>query len=176
MTSNLAHQHYKVPLHRRAAAFAIDFALIWLLSSIISGGWLGQSLFFLLLWLGMRVFLVVRNKGQSIGRYALDMRIWDTRWQRTPRIEDLVKRETLLGVCAALALQGLEGITSQNATVLLLLMPLVLDGLVALTDMNRYQRAFHDQIGNTIIIGTNRGYSLDIKLRLLLDKVKDNLR
>lgn len=124
----------------------------------------------------MRVFLAVRNQGQSLGRWALDMKVIDTRLFRTPTIQELVKREGLLGIGAALAAIALTGLTSRNAAVLLLILPLVLDCSVAFGDTERYQQAFHDRFAQTIIVGTRRGYSLDIKLKKLLDKVQRDVR
>lgn len=176
MNSDLVPLPPKVPIERRAGALAIDALIVTLLSSLISRNFLVQIIFFLLFWLGMRVFLPLRNQGQSLGRWALDMKVVDTRFNRTPGLQELVKREGLLGFCAALASIALTGLTSQNAAVLLLLLPLAGDGSAALADTERYQQAFHDRLAGTIIVGTRRGYSLDIKLKKLLDQVQRTVR
>jgi hypothetical protein len=59
---------------------------------------------------------------------------------------------------------------------LLLMLPLAIDCSVAFTDAERFPQAFHDRLGRTIVIGTKRGYSLDIKVRRLLDQVQTNVR
>jgi hypothetical protein len=104
------------------------------------------------------------------------MKIADTRFQRTPGVQELCKREALLGICAGLAFAGIAGLTSTNAAVLLLMLPLAIDCSVALTSAERFPQAFHDRIGGTIVVGTRRGYSLDIKVRRLLDQVQSNVR
>ena len=104
------------------------------------------------------------------------MRVVDTRFNRTPGFQELCKREGLLGIFTAIAILGLKAITSGNASILILLVPLGGDAIVAIGDTGRYRQTFHDRIGDTIIIGTPRGYSLDIKVRKLLDQVQRNVR
>ena len=176
MSSALVPLPPKVPPDRRAAAFAIDTLVVWLPSLILGGNWLIQTLLFLLLWIVLRVFLTAKNQGQSLGHWALDMRVVDTLLNRTPGIQELCKREALLGTCTALATVGLGSITNTNAAVLLLMLPLALDGGVALADTQRYRQAFHDRIARTIVVGTRRGYSLDLKLKKLLDQLQQNMR
>ncbi|NEQ40382.1 MAG: RDD family protein [Okeania sp. SIO3I5] len=176
MSDDLIPQPPKAPLSRRAAAFSIDAGVIWFLCAIISYDWFTFTLFFVILWTGIRVFMVYKNQGQSIGHFALDMKVLDTRYQRTPDILELSKREGILALAGALAMLGVSNLTSGNAAVLLLIMPLFLDFTVALVDIERYQQAFHDRISKTIVVGTMRGYSLDIKLKWLLDEAKRYMR
>ncbi|MGB7056773.1 MAG: RDD family protein, partial [Geitlerinemataceae cyanobacterium] len=89
----------KIPLGRRGWAFGIDFAAAWLLSSLVGG----NSIVFLLAWLGLRVILPIRNYGQSVGRYALDIKLIDDRFHKTPGFVELVKREGITGFGAMLA-------------------------------------------------------------------------
>lgn len=176
MSSALVPLPPKVPPNRRVAAFAIDAVVVWLPSSLLGNNWLVQTLLFILLWLLLRVFLRAKNQGQSLGHWALDMRVVDTLWNRTPGIQELCKREALLGICTAFATAGLGNITHTNAAVILLMLPLALDGGVALADNQRYRQAFHDRIARTIVVGTRRGYSLDLKLKKLLDQLQRNMR
>ncbi|MGE5656293.1 MAG: RDD family protein [Actinomycetota bacterium] len=176
MSSDLVPLLPKVPPERRAAAFAIDAVAVGFPSLLLGGNWFVEIIFFVLLWLILRVFLTTKNQGQSLGRWALDMRVVDTVFNRTPGVQELCKREALLGICTALAVIGLGGITSTNAAVLLLMLPLALDGGVALADSQRYPQAFHDRLARTIVVGTSRGYSLDIKLKKLLDQLQRNVR
>jgi uncharacterized RDD family membrane protein YckC len=158
------------------AAFCIDTGVIWLLSALLSNNWFLGTLVFLLFWLAMRVFLVAKNQGQSLGRWALNVKVMDARYQRTPGILELFKREGMLALAAILAVRGVTGLTSGNAAVLLLFLPLFLDWVVALVDTDRYQQAFHDQVSKTLVIGAMRGYSLDLKARWLIDKTRKYMR
>ncbi|MEG3849381.1 RDD family protein [Microcoleus sp. herbarium19] len=176
MSSNLVPLLPKVSIARRAGAFCIDGIAVWLPSLLLGANPIAQTVFFVLLWLIMRVAIVRKNKGQSLGRWALDMKIVDPRLDRTPGVQELCKREALLGICAALAFAGIGGLTSTNAGVVLLMLPLAIDCCVAFTDTARFPQAFHDRIGGTIVVGTRRGYSLDIKVRRLLDQVQSNVR
>ncbi|MCC3527205.1 MAG: RDD family protein [Microcoleus sp. PH2017_22_RUC_O_B] len=176
MSSDLVPLLPKVSLERRAGAFCIDAIAVWIPSLLLGTNPIAQTILFVLLWLIMRVATVRKNQGQSLGRWALDMKIADTRLQRMPGVQELCKREALLGFCAALAFAGVGGLTSTNAGVLLLMLPLAIDCSVAFTDTARFPQAFHDRLGRTIVIGTKRGYSLDIKVRRLLDQVQTNVR
>lgn len=176
MSSEIITQWPRAPLARRVAAFCIDTGVIWLLSSLLINNWFLSTLLFLVFWLTMRVLLVAKNKGQSLGRWALNMKVIDPRYQRTPGILELSKREGMLVVAAVLAIQGIKGLTSGNAAVLLLFLPLFLDWVVALVDTERYQQAFHDQVSKTLVIGAIRGYSLDLKVGWLIDKAAGYMR
>ena len=176
MSENIIPQLPKAPLSRRVAAFSIDAGLVWFLSAIISNNWFTFILFFMMLWIVTRVLVAHKNQGQSIGHFALDMKVLDTRYQRTPGILELSKREGILAFAGSLAMLGAANLTSGNAAVLLLIMPLFLDFTVAIVDIERYQQAFHDRVSQTIVVGTMRGYSLDIKLRWLVDEAKRYMR
>ena len=172
MSHHIIPQLPKTPLSRRALAFSIDAGVVWFLSAIISNNWFTFILFFVVFWIAIRVVMVYKNQGQSIGHFALDMKVLDSKYQRAPDILELSKREGILALAGSLAMLGMSNLTSGNAAVLLLIMPLFLDFTVALVDIERYQQAFHDRISHTIVVGTMRGYSLDIKLRWLLDEAK----
>src|SRR4028119_1481465 len=165
MSSDLFPLLPKVSIGRRAAAFCIDGIAVWLPSLLLGTNAVVQTIFFVLVWLILRVAIVRKNQGQSLGRWALDMKIADTRFQRTPGVQELCKREALLGICAALAFAGIAGLTSTNAAVLLLMLPLAIDCSVALTSAERFPQAFHDRIGGTIVVGNRRGYPPRPKLR-----------
>jgi uncharacterized RDD family membrane protein YckC len=113
----------KVPLDRRAYAFLLDFVLIWILSSF-SAGFL-QAIIFFGCWFGLRVVLVERNQGQSLGSWAFDMKVIDLRLRRVPGIVELSKREGILGTASLLAMWGLN-INFMNAiSMILLIAPLI---------------------------------------------------
>ncbi len=159
----------KVEIPRRGAAFIIDYSIVALLSSLgadrtVQGMSWGQSFLFLLLWLGLRVLLPARNQGQSLGRWALDITLVELRFGRTPLLQNLFKREAVAGVGAVLVAIGLSHLNPGHGVGMLLLVPLAIDCSAVSSDPFRRQ-AFHDRIANTMIIGTLRGFSLDIKLK-----------
>lgn len=170
METEPVHKHFpKVKLGRRGAAFLIDYWVVALLSSL--GGdpnthgveW-GQALLFLLLWLGMRVILSTSNQGQSLGRWAFDIKVIDLRFGKTPLLQNLLKREAITGIGAALTAVGLSHLTPGHGAGMLLLLPLAIDCTIAKTDPFLRQ-TFHDRIAHTIVVATRRGFSLDIKMK-----------
>lgn len=87
----------RVPIERRAAAFGIDFVAVWFVSSLLAINVPVQMLVFSLLWLGLRVVLVSNNQGQSLGSWAMDMKVLEARSSRVPGLLTLTKREGILG-------------------------------------------------------------------------------
>ncbi|MGI0488011.1 RDD family protein [Pantanalinema rosaneae CENA516] len=154
----------RVPLPRRIAAFAIDVVVIGLLSLLLGQQFYG--VLFMLLWLGLRVLVVAKNKGQSLGRWALDMKVINPQYRAIPGLLELTKRETITGLGALLAWIGLVNLSPTNGLLLVLPIPLLVDCSFAFTDAE-YRQAFHDRMAQTIVVQTRRGYSLDIKLRRL---------
>jgi uncharacterized RDD family membrane protein YckC len=168
-------RYVKVPLGRRGAAWAIDFGAVALLSVLLSLSPYVQAVLFFIGWIAMRVILVYRNHGQSLGRWALDMRIIDVRLGGTPGLQRLFKREAIIGGAAALALLGLVNLNPSSAWAVLLFLPLGADFSLAFLDpVNR--QAFHDQFSDTMMIQTRRGYSLDLKLKRLLVEAKRRVK
>jgi uncharacterized RDD family membrane protein YckC len=151
-------------MERRVAAFAIDFGAVAVFSSL--GGGAAYIFLFILLWLGLRVVLVSRNYGQSLGRWAMDMKVSDARHNATPGLLELCKREGLVGFEALLVLIGLTNISPRNGWVILTFIPLAVDCSLAFADAE-YRQAFHDRIAGTVVAQTRRGYSLDIKVKRL---------
>jgi len=137
MSSDLVPLQPKVTIGRRAGALCIDAIAVGLPSLLLGANPIVQTIFFILLWLIMRVAIVRKNQGQSLGRWAVDIKIVDPRLDRTPGLQELCKREALLGACAALAFAGIGGLTSTNAGVLLLMLPLAIDCSRACTDTAR---------------------------------------
>ena len=162
----------RVPLSRRSAAFGIDFCAAGLVS-LLMGNLLIPA--FILTWLALRVVLVAKNRGQSIGRYALDMRVVDVKFGRTPGLLELCKREGIVGLGALLALLGIRYLSPAHAWTILLMVPLPADCLFAVADENRRQ-AFHDQVAGTLVVQTRWGYSLDLKLKKWVAKFKANMK
>lgn len=164
----------KVPIERRAAAFLIDFVGVWLVSSLVGGNFLFQTLVFILFWLGMRVVLVSRNLGQSLGCWALDMKVLDTNG-KIPGLLTLAKREGILGFCALLAMIGFGVGLANPISLLVLTAPLAADCGIALGDAEA-QQAFHDRIAKTFIIQTRRGFSLDLRLKKMFAQMKRRMK
>lgn len=178
MSSDLVPPTYpKVPTWRRSAALGTDIFIVWLISSLASSssGVLG-FVFFILLWFILRVFLAAKNQGQSLGRWAFDQKVIDLRYNKTPGILELSRREGVMGLCAYLATLGLSGLVSGNAGILLFWIPILADCGLALFDTTRNPQTFHDRLGRTVIVGTQRGYSLDIKIRNWVDKMKKDMK
>jgi len=165
----------KVPWGRRIGAFAIDFFTVWLISLPFASSGLLQSVVFAGGWISLRVFLPANNRGQSLGRWALDIKVLEQRANRIPTLIAMMKREGITGVGAVLAANGLMiGLT--NAMILVLLTtPLVVDCVLALGDED-YRQAFHDRIAKTITTQSQRGFSLDLRLKKLVAKIQRSMR
>lgn len=177
MSSDLVPPTYpKVPTWRRSAALGTDLFVVWLISSLLSFNGVLRFFLFTLLWLSLRVFFVAKNQGQSLGRWAFDQKVIDFRYSRTPGILELSRREGVMGICVYLATLGLSGLVSGNAGILLFWIPISVDCGLALFDTTRNPQTFHDRLGRTIIVGTQRGYSLDIKIRRWVDKIKKDMK
>ncbi|MEA5510825.1 RDD family protein [Crocosphaera sp. UHCC 0190] len=163
----------KVPLERRAYAFLLDFVTVWFLSSFFQG--FVQDLVFIALWLILRVIIVEKNKGQSLGSWAFDIKVIDPRFSRIPGLKELTKREGILGIAALLAMIGLSINVRNGLSMLILITPLIIDCGIALGDED-YGQAFHDRVAQTIVIQTQRGFSLDLRLKQLWKIIQKKLQ
>lgn len=163
----------KVPIERRASAFLIDFVTVWLISAFFTG--LLRWLVFILAWLILRVIVAERNYGQSLGRWALDIKLIDARFSKVPSINTLIKREAITGGLALLAMIGLNINFNNGLSMLILISPLIVDGCIALTD-EQYNQAYHDRLVETIVIQTQRGFSLDLRLKKWFYLIQSSFR
>ena len=163
----------RVPNERRIAAFAIDFGAASLLSTL--GGASGIIPLYLLSWYGLRVILVVKNQGQSLGRWALDMKVLDPKLRALPGLLELTKRETVTGLGSLLILLGLVNLNPTNGFILVAPIPLCIDCGLAFLDAD-FRQAWHDRVARTVIIQTHRGYSLDIKVKKIFAQVGDRMK
>lgn len=163
----------KVPIQRRAYAFLLDFVTVWFISSFVSG--IIKYLVFIFVWFALRVILVEKNQGQSLGSWAFDMKVIDARLRRIPGLLELAKREGILGGAALLAMIGLSINIRNGLSMLLLISPLLINCGVALGD-EEFSQAFHDRIAATVVIQTRRGFSLDLRLKKLWFLLRDKLR
>lgn len=164
----------KVPIDRRFFAFLIDFVAIWFISSFVTN-WFIQGLVFLFTWFALRVVVVEKNHGQSLGRWALDMKILELRTRRIPDLLSLVKREGITGGAAVLAMAGFNLFFSSALSTILLVLPLAVTCGIAIAD-EQYQQALHDKVAGTVIIETRRGFSLDLRLKKIVADLRYRMR
>ncbi|WP_036480211.1 RDD family protein [Myxosarcina sp. GI1] len=163
----------RVPNDRRIGAFAIDFLTVWFISSFFGVSF--QWLVFILVWLGMRVVLGDKNQGQSLGKWALDIKVIDPRFNRVPSLVDLAKREGAVGIAAMLATIGLQINFKNGLSMLLLLAPLLVDCAIAIADEN-YNQALHDRLAQTAVTQTKRGFSLDLRLKKIVAQIRRSMQ
>lgn len=163
----------KVPIDRRAYAFFLDFVTIWFVSLFFRG--ILQGLIFIICWLTLRVIFVEKNQGQSLGSWAFNMKVINVELSKIPGLIELSKREGILGIVALLAMIGLSMGFHNGLSMLLLTMPLLVDCGIVLGDQELNQ-AFHDRIAGTIVVQTNRGFSLDLRLKRLQLIIQGKIR
>ena len=164
----------KVPLDRRAWAFAIDFLSVWFISAFFAASLIVQWLVFLICWWIFRVLIVDKNNGQSLGNWLYDLKIIDPRFNRIPDLLSLFKREAVVGVGSALAIAGLQNFTS-GLSLLLLLTPLAVDCSLALID-EETNLAGHDRLARTFMVQTERGFSLDLRIKKIFGQIQRSMR
>ena len=164
----------KVPLDRRAWAFAIDFLCVWFISAFFATNLIVQWIVFLACWWISRVLIVDKNSGQSLGDWLYDIKVIDPRFNRIPDLLALSKREAIVGVGAALAIAGLQNFTS-GLSLLLLLTPLAVDCSLALID-EETNLAGHDRLAQTFMVQTERGFSLDLRVKKVFGQIQRSMR
>ncbi|MBN3949572.1 MAG: RDD family protein [Nostoc sp. NMS7] len=176
-------KHYpKADIGRRSMALGLDFLGVWLVSSLLGSSNIGiqfvEILVFVILWLVLRVLVPYNNQGQSLGRWAFDLKVLEVEdgqiMGRIPDLLSLVKREAIVGLGALLVSIALSNI-SANPTAILLILPLAIDCGTAFSDAQMRQ-ALHDRYCGTFIVSSRRGYSLDIKIKRLVDNMRRNVR
>ncbi|NJM72252.1 MAG: RDD family protein [Scytonema sp. RU_4_4] len=172
-------KHYpKVEFGRRGMASGIDFLCVWIVSSLLGSSQLGvqvvQILVFAITWIILRVVVPYNNQGQSLGRYAFDIKVLEVERGKVPDLQSLLKREGIVGLGALLVSIALSNII-RNPTAILLFIPLAIDCGAALSD-TQLRQALHDRYAKTMVISSRRGYSLDIKVKHFIDKKRRNMR
>ena len=164
----------KVPLDRRAWAFSIDFLSVWFISAFFATNLIVQWLVFLTCWWILRVLIVDKNNGQSLGNWLYDLKIIDPRFNRIPDLLSLSKREAVVGIGSALAIAGIQNFTS-GLSLLLLLTPLAVDCSLALID-EETNLAGHDRFAQTFMVQTERGFSLDLRIKKVFGQIQRSMR
>ncbi len=172
-------KHYpRVHFGRRGMALGLDFLIIWLVSSTLGSSQLGiqfvEILVFVIGWVILRVLVPYNNQGQSLGRWAFDIKLLDIHRGKVPDLQAFLKREGIVGLEALLVSIALSNII-HNPTAILLVIPLAIDCGSAFSD-TQLQQALHDRYAQTMIVSSRRGYSLDIKVKRLVEKVRRNMR
>ncbi len=168
----------RAPLWRRGVASTLDFVLVWLLSAVgisgLSGPQVGQWVVFLLLWLVLRVVVTAKNQGQSPGHWAFDMKVVHERTGRGLKLHELTRREATLGLGALLVLITLSHLY-WGLVMVLLPVPLIIDCAAALTTPLTRQ-TLHDRLAQSIVVQTDRGFSLDLKIKRLLEHTRRRMQ
>jgi uncharacterized RDD family membrane protein YckC len=171
-------QYPRVDFPRRAAAWTIDFFGAWLASSFFGSGSIGiqfiQIFVFIFLWGILRVIVPYNNQGQSLGRWALDMKVLEFERARIPDLLMLSKREAIIGFEAVLTSTALNNIM-QNPAAILLVIPLAIDCGSAFGD-TMLRQALHDRYADTMIVSSRRGYSLDLKIKKIVENMRRNVQ
>ena len=164
----------KVPIERRAGAFVIDFLSVWFISAFFASNLFIQLLVFIPAWLILRILIVEKNRGQSLGAWLFDIKVIDPRFNRIPDLLSLSKRELMAGGGAALAIIGLQNF-SNGLAMLFLLTPLAVDCSLALID-EETNLAGHDRVAQTFMVQTERGFSLDLRLKKIFGQIQRSMR
>jgi uncharacterized RDD family membrane protein YckC len=171
-------QYPRVDFGRRAMALATDFLIVWLVSATLLSNQVGIQvvpiLVFITGWVILRVILPYNNQGQSLGRWAFDIKVLEAGQGRIPDLQALCKREVIVGSCALLVSIALTNIV-HDPTAILLVSPLVIDCGAAFYD-TQLRQALHDRYARTVIVSSRRGYSLDIKVKRIVEKIRRNMR
>ncbi len=159
-------------LSQRNAALLVDFIACAFLGQLIesllglSNSGLGLVIFGLA-WMLNRVFIAGKNQGQSLGRWLLSIRAVDMTYGKSAGVFELAKREAAIYLCMALVLAGFNSGGITNTISFFALIPLVIDGVIALADSEKMQ-TLHDKLAGTIVIVSRKGLQLDQKLTKFL--------
>jgi uncharacterized RDD family membrane protein YckC len=164
--------YVQVPMDRRVEAFIIDFVATAIISLSAGSAYI---VMFLLTWLALRVIVVAVNRGQSLGRWAVNIKVVDPRQRRIPSLVELFQRELITGLAGLLVVMGLANFNPANAWVLFTPIPLLADCSLAFGDPD-YRRAFHDRVVGTTMVQTRRGASFDLLLRDLFAEVRRRVK
>jgi uncharacterized RDD family membrane protein YckC len=157
-------KHYpKAEITRRGMALGIDFLGAWLVSSLLGSNDLGiqfaQIFVFILTWMVLRVLIVYNNQGQSLERWAFNLKVLEVDHgqivSRIPEVQALLQREGIICFGCFLGSIFLRNIIG-NPTAILLVLPLKIDCGAAFSD-TQMRQAFHDRYAKTIIVSSRRG-------------------
>ncbi len=135
-------KHYpKAEITRLGMALVIGFLGAWLVSSLLGSNDLGiqfaQIFVFILTWMVLRVLIVYNNQGQSLRRWAFNLKVLEVDHgqivSRIPVLQVLLQREGIICFRCFLGSIFLRNIIA-NPTAILLVLPPEIDCGVALSD------------------------------------------
>jgi uncharacterized RDD family membrane protein YckC len=159
-------------LAQRNVALLVDFIACAFLGQLIeallglSNSGLGLVIFGVA-WMLNRVFIAGKSQGQSLGRWLVSIRVVDMTYGKSAGVLELFKREAAIYLCMALVLAGFNSGGITNTISFFALIPIVIDGVIALADSEKMQ-TLHDKLSGTIVIVSKRGLQLDQKITKLL--------
>jgi uncharacterized RDD family membrane protein YckC len=159
-------------LAQRNTALLVDFIACAFLGQLIeallglSNSGLGLVIFGVA-WMLNRVFIAGKSQGQSLGRWLVSIRVVDMTYGKSAGVLELFKREAAIYLCMALVLAGFNSGGITNTISFFALIPIVIDGVIALADSEKMQ-TLHDKLSGTIVIVSKRGLQLDQKITKLL--------
>ncbi|MDX1978606.1 MAG: RDD family protein [Pseudanabaenaceae cyanobacterium bins.68] len=149
-------------LSARIGGFVIDFFACYLLALLLKEllGWgIGAQFLFVPVWLSDRVLF----NGQSLGRWAMSLRVVNLNYGKPTGALLLLRRESLILVFLLLLLNSLDQNGMITSLTLFAPLPLVADLVFAAADTLKRQ-SVHDRLGESIVIFTRKGWQLDLKL------------
>jgi uncharacterized RDD family membrane protein YckC len=159
-------------LTQRNAALLVDFIACAFLGQLIeallglSNSGLGLVIFGVA-WMLNRVFIAGKSQGQSLGRWLMSIRVVDMTYGKSAGVLELFKREAAIYLCMAIVLAGFNSGGLTNTISFFALIPIVIDGVIAIADSEKMQ-TLHDKLSGTIVIVSKRGLQLDQKITKLL--------
>jgi uncharacterized RDD family membrane protein YckC len=162
------HRLQLAPLAPRNGAFLIDFLacfmLVQLLQEILGlkGGFLSQALF-CLIWLGDRALIAGSTQGQSLGRWAMSLKVVNLNYGKPTGTLDLLKREGLILFFLLVIFNSLDPRGMITSLTIFAPIPLIIDLAFAIADTTKGQ-ALHDKLSDSITIFSKKGLQLDQKL------------
>ncbi len=151
---------------KRAGAFAFDFGLGLGASYVAQGiaslfgmgaeavSFTGYTAFFAA-WLVNRGYFQSLPRGQSFGKWLLNIKTIDTETDQSPSLIRSVAR---------------EGVTSLLVLTEALIVPLAADGLFAVFDKEKRQ-SIHDRAGRTQVVESDQGFHFDEKAIQFLEEI-----
>lgn len=149
-------------LSARIGGFVIDFLACYLLAQLVRellgwGGWV--QLLFVPIWLGDRVLF----NGQSLGRWAMSLRVVNVNYGKPTGTLLLLRREALILGFLLVLINSLDQNGMITSLTLFAPLPLIADLVFAAADTLKRQ-TIHDRLGESIVIFTRKGLQLDLKL------------
>jgi uncharacterized RDD family membrane protein YckC len=151
-------------LPTRLGAFIIDFLACFLLAQLVrellglSGGFWLQT-FFIPIWLSDRALA----NGQSLGRWAMSLKVVNMNFGKTTGTLALLKREGLILTFLLLVISSLDSNGTITSLTIFAPIPLIVELVFASADTLKRQ-TIHDRLSESIVVFTRRGLQLDLKL------------